>query len=124
MWTWAQALAQASVGYTLGGTKVVSKFSGEMGGGAFSGLGATCLKHTGLLAPGVSLHSPSLVWALCLALTQGEDLPEQHSKGPDIALCGVHLVKDALRGHPLQGQAGLEDVGVSCGEREGKGWRG
>lgn len=39
--------------------------------------------------------------------TQREDFPEENSEGPDVTLAGVHLVKDALWGHPLQRQADL-----------------
>ena len=69
----------------------------------------------------VILPAPSP--APCPALTQGEDLPEQYPKGPHIALCGVHLVEDALGGHPLQRQSGLWEEHVSpVGERrEGRG---
>lgn len=51
-------------------------------------------------------------------LTQGENLPEQDPKGPHVTLRGVHLVEDALRGHPLQGQPGLWDGRVSQWGRE------
>lgn len=40
--------------------------------------------------------------------TQGEDFPEENSKGPHVTLAGVHLVEDALGGHPLQRQASLD----------------
>lgn len=44
-------------------------------------------------------------------LTQGEDLPQKNSKGPDIALCGVHPIEDGLRSHPLKREPCLE---ASC----------
>lgn len=57
----------------------------------------------------------------CPALTQGEDLPEQHPKGPYITLRGIHLIEDALRGHPLQWQPGLgEAEGSMSPWREGR----
>lgn len=39
--------------------------------------------------------------------TQREDFPEENSEGPHVALAGVHFVKDALGGHPLERQASL-----------------
>lgn len=51
-------------------------------------------------------------------LTQGENLPQQDPKGPHVTLRGVHLVEDALGGHPLQGQPGLQDGRVSQWGRE------
>lgn len=65
--------------------------------------------------------SPALPCPLpCPALTQGEYLPEQHPKGPHIALRGIHLVKDALRCHPLQGKPGLREKEETCPHRERK----
>lgn len=42
-----------------------------------------------------------------LVFTQREDFPEENTEGPDVTLAGIHLVKDALRRHPLQRQADL-----------------
>lgn len=44
-----------------------------------------------------------------VAFTQGEDLPKQNAVGPHVALGGKHLIKDGLRRHPLQREAGLSD---------------
>lgn len=44
----------------------------------------------------------------CQAHTKGKDLPEQNAVRPDITQCGVEVVKDALRSHPLHGQKGLQ----------------
>lgn len=45
--------------------------------------------------------------AVCLFLTQWEDLPQQDAIGPHITLSGEHLVEDGLRGHPLEREASL-----------------
>ena len=39
--------------------------------------------------------------------TQREDLPQQNSVGPDVALSGVNTLEDALWRHPLHWQPGL-----------------
>lgn len=46
------------------------------------------------------------------ARTEGKDLPEQNAVRPDVTQCGVEVVEDALRGHPLHREKGLH------GERE------
>lgn len=40
-------------------------------------------------------------------LPVGEDLPEDHTKAPHVALCSELPVHDALRGHPTDGQHGV-----------------
>lgn len=73
--------------------------------------GRRCLHQAG---GAWSLVPPAPCPAPRPALTQGEDLPEQHPEGPHIALRGVHLVEDALGRHPLQGQPSLQEAeGVS-----------
>lgn len=42
-----------------------------------------------------------------VTLTQREDLPYENTKGPDVTLSRVDLVKNGLRCHPLERQSGL-----------------
>lgn len=42
------------------------------------------------------------------AHTKGKDLPEQNAVRPDVAQRGVEVVEDALGGHPLHGEEGLQ----------------
>lgn len=42
-----------------------------------------------------------------MTLTQREDLPHENTKGPNITLSRVDLVKNSLRCHPLKRQSSL-----------------
>lgn len=44
---------------------------------------------------------------LSVSLTQREDLPQQNTVRPHVALGGEHFVKDGLWGHPLERETGL-----------------
>lgn len=53
---------------------------------------------------------------LSVSLTQREDLPQQNTERPHVALGGEHLVKDGLWGHPLERETGLR-ANQNAGER-------
>ena len=38
-------------------------------------------------------------------VSEGDDLPEEDSEGPDVGLVRVLSLEDCLRGHPLEGDA-------------------
>ena len=63
----------------------------------------------------VALKKTSVTEAIDInGRTQREDLPEQDAVGPHVALVGVDVVKDALWGHPLDGQPGLRAHRGEC----------
>lgn len=66
----------------------------------------------------VRLAALARVWSVFrLRITQRENLPQQDSVGPDVTLTAVKVLENALWGHPLNRQEGLENE-VASGIRK------